>query len=242
MKPIFTVILFFTLLIFQACKNELVPKSIKISDLKEYKQTEIDSVCISSEPRISLWVSRYEYNKIISERDEFFLDSFVSPDSTYQLFLNAREPNDFTKFYSNFGIAEYYLWYTYFLKKKYNSIDHDSQRKNLIKLYNSINSTYSSVAGGGSFFAHNIPKIHAYAEWDIYKHFVLDSLTNHTQNFDFQKKKEVYIEKNKKELESLPKQNNRLKKMYYSIHEDIENEFELNCVIQFQKRFIHLIE
>ena len=30
--------------------------------------------------------------------------------------------------------------------------------------------------------------------------------------------------------------------MYYSIHEDIENEFELNCVIQFQKRFIHLIK
>tara|TARA_Y100000813_G_scaffold134517_1_gene97274 strand:- start:317 stop:1039 length:723 start_codon:yes stop_codon:yes gene_type:complete len=240
MKLIFTILFFLTLLIFQACKNESVPKKIKMSDLKEYRKGEFDTVYISSEPKV--WVSKYEYNKIVSERDEFFLESFVSPDSTYRLFLNARKPNDITKFYSNFGIAQYYLWYTYFLKKKYNYIDYNSQRKKLIKLYNSINSTYSYVSGGGSFFAHNIPKINAYAEWDIYKHFVLDSLTNHTKNFDFQKMKQFYIEKNKKELERLPNQNNRIKKMFYSIHQDIENEFELNCVIQFQKRFTHLIE
>jgi hypothetical protein len=97
------------------------------------------------------------------------------------------------------------------------------------------------MARGGSGFAHNIPRIYAYVEWDIYNHYVLNDLDENSAT-NFLAEKELYIVSNNKILKLDKFRNNdTIKLLFDSIHQKIENQFELKYVMQFQDRFDHLI-
>lgn len=229
---------FFLMFVAFGCLNKSNTKGPEPLNTKESRKTDLDTVYISKEPLIELYYLKDEYNEIVMERDEFFSDDFKDPDLTYENYLKTN--NDY-KFISQFGADAYYQCYAYFLKKKYNSEAYKAERNKLVELYHSINIAYSIMAKGGSSFAHNIPRVYAYVEWDIYNHFVLNT-TDENNTSDFQAEKNVYIDSNNKILELNEFKNNEtLKLLFDSIHQITENQFELKHVMQFQDRFDHLI-
>ena len=220
------------------CLNKPNTKGSKLLNTKESRKTKIDTVYISKDPLVELYYLKDEYNEIVVERDEFFMAVFTSPDLSYKKY---SKEDSFFRFSSEFGGDSYYQWYAYFLKKKYDSEHYEIERSKLIDLYYSINKAFAIIARGGSFFAHNIPRTHAYAEWDIYNHFVLKN-PNKNCTSNFQTEKYQYIDSNTKILELDEFKNNEtLKFLFDSIHQKIENQFELEHVMQFQDRFDHLI-
>lgn len=229
---------FFLMFVAFGCLNKSNTKGAELLNTKESRKTQLDTVYISKEPLVELYYLKEEYNEIVMERDEFFSDDFKDPDLTY---VNYLKTNNDERFVSQFGADAYYQCYTYFLKKKYNSEVYKAKRNKLVELYHSINKAYSIMAKGGSSFAHNIPRIYAYVEWDIYNHFVLNT-SDENNTSDFQAEKNVYIDNNNKILELNEFKNNEtLKLLFDSIHQKTENQFELKHVMQFQDRLNHLI-
>ena len=221
------------------CLNKSNTKVAELLNTKESRITQLDTVYISKDPLVKLYYLKDEYNEIVMERDEFFSDNFKGPDLTYENYLKANNDN---KFVSQFGADAYYQCYAYFLKKKYNSKAYNIEWSKLVELYHSINRAYSIMAKGGSSFAHNIPRVYAYVEWDIYNHFVLNN-TDENNTSDFQTEKNLYIDSNTKILELNEFKNNEtLKFLFDSIYQKIENQFELKHVIQFQKRFEYIVD
>lgn len=221
------------------CLNKSNTKGAELLNTKESRKTDFDTVYISKDPLVKLYYLKDEYNEIVMERDEFFSNDFKGPDLTYENYLKANNDN---KFVSQFGADAYYQCYAYFLKKKYNSKAYNTEWSKLVELYHSINRAYSIMAKGGSSFAHNIPRIYAYVEWDIYNHFVLNN-TDENNASDFQTEKNLYIDSNTKILELNEFKNDEtLKFLFDSIYQKIENQFELKHVIQFQKRFEYIVD
>lgn len=229
---------FFLVFVAFGCLNKSNTKNPELLNTKESRKTDLDTVYISKKPLVELYYLKDEYNEIVMERDEFFYDVFKDPDLTYENYLKTNNDN---KFVSQFGADAYYQCYSYFLKKKYNSAAYKAERSKLVELYHSINKAYSIISKGGSSFAHNIPRVYAYVEWDIYNHFVLNN-TDENNTSDFQIEKNLYIDSNTKILELDEFRNNEtLKLIFDSIHQKIENQFELKHIIKFKNRFNHLI-
>ena len=222
------------------CLNKSDTKGLELLNTKENsRKTDLDTVYISKHPLVELYYLKDEYNEIVMERDEFFSDVFKDPDLTYKNYLKANADN---KFVSQFGADAYYQFYAYFLEKKYNSKAYDTLRSKLIELYHFINKAYSITVGGGSSFSHNIPRVYAYVEWDIYNHYVLNNIGENTTS-KFLAEKELYRINNNKILKlDKFKNNETLKLIFDSIHQKIENPFELKHVIQFQRRFGYKVE
>lgn len=229
---------FILMFVAVGCLNKSNTKGLELLNANESRKTHLDTVYISKGPLVELYYFKDEYNEIVMDRDEFFSDDFIDPDLTYDNYLKT---NNGERFVSQFGADAYYQCYAYFLKKKYNSKAYNTERSKLVELYHSINKAYSIMAKGGSSFAHNIPRVYAYVEWDIYSHFDLNNPDeNSTSNFLMEK--DQYIDSNTKILELDEFKNNEaLKFLFDSIHQKIENQFELEHVMQFQDRFDHLI-
>ena len=227
------------LLFVVGCLNKSNTENPELLNSKEGRKTELDKVYISKDSLVTLCYLKSEYNEIVMQRDEFFSNVFEDPDMTYKKYLNANNDN---RFISEFGIDSYYQWYAYFLNKKYNSEAYSNKRSKLVELYQSINKAYAIMARGGSGFAHNIPRIYAYVEWDIYNHYVLNNLDENSA-INFLAEKELYIDSNNKILKLDKFRNNEtLKLLLDSTHKKIENEFYLKHVIKFQERFHHMLK
>lgn len=240
----------FFLLIVGCKKNSSNITNNKIIDKKVTINTTTDSVCISNYPSTRLFVSKEEYNEITSQRKEFFLDKFIDPDSTYFSYL--KNGNN-TRFESEFGKDTYFLWYTYFIKMKYNASKYQKERQELIELYVEINNLNANLNRGGSFFAHNIPRIQAYVEWEIYKNHMLQ--INCTKDFKikFSKQKSDFIATYIKLIDSVflsdfwlnEEKNYRLSKkkevitLFKSIENKVNNSRKICLVSNFQDKFYY---
>ena len=162
-KAILTHLVLLTL--FSGCHT-----SLKEDESTGKRNTQEDTLYISTSPDLEYYLLKEEYNKMVQQRKEFFSDSVYDPDFTYHSSYKSFE--DIT-IKSETGKDYYYLCFAYFLKKRYTHHNYHVEREKLIELYNSINDIYAIIARGGTFFSHNIPRIQAYAEWDIYNYLAL---------------------------------------------------------------------
>lgn len=211
-----------------------------------------DSVYISETPGVQLRVHKDQYNAIVAARAEFFSAVPVDPDSTYYSALNSF--NDIT-FTSETGQDTYYLWYTYFLKSRYDFEDFEVERQKLKDLYRSINKIYSIIAVGGTYFSHNIPRIEAYVEWDIYKYHVIKA-QEEVYASNFNEAKEFFILQNQRLTQNLQTSKwwsgktrsekealtHEIEGLFNQVATQIENPFYLYQVVQFQKRYMHIVK
>ena len=210
-----------------------------------------DTVYISTSPTLEYYVLKEEYNQLVQQRKELFSDSIYDPDFTYHSSYESFE--DIT-YKSETGQDYYYLTYTYLLKKRYAHDNYQTERENLLELYNSINDIYAIIARGGTFFSHNKPRIPAYVEWDIYNHLVAKRAVPISDS-DFELEKEAFIERNRKMLESsnsfeywgsFTEEERKatlqeLQVLFESLSEKIGAPFYLSCVLGFEERYEHLL-
>lgn len=238
---------FVFLLLIVSCKDNSSINS-KIIDNKASRKTSLDTVYLSNYPGVKLYALKEEYNEIVQKRDEFFNDVFICPDSTYLTYLKTG--NDI-RFESEFGADAYYLWYAYFLQKKHEQKKFKDERFKLIQLYYSLNEVYSIMDQGGSGYAHNIPKIHAYVEWDIYNTYIINKPIENISNTEFLKAKALFTKQNNEVIESVFSSEKWMQRPYHTrkvikkevknlfdkIDVTIVNSFHLNKASDFQKKY-----
>lgn len=239
------------LLAIIGCKEKISTKNdLKIEKSKAYRITSLDTVYICNYPKIELYVLKEDYNKIVIKRDEFFNNEFSNPDSYYTNYLKSENDKNFE---GEFGADAYYQWYTYFLKKKYNPSIYKKEREDLLAIHNEINNLNALLKGGGSYFSHNIPRIHAYVEWNIYKKNILKNDIAEEPENEFLKKKSRFISSLKKNLnDTFQKEIWLAETSYYRtlkkreaiilinfLESKINTAFKLHTASEFQKKFTY---
>jgi hypothetical protein len=159
--------------------------TIHKSENSEHYTTK-DTILIVFLRNVSLRFSINEYNMIIDEHPEFFREYPSNPD---HLYYNV---NDSEEFAYQTGQDSYYILYAYFLKKKNGINTYAEQRKKLIDIYSNINSLYGHIKYGGTYFAHQIPRILGYAEYSI---TLLQKKDRNVfeKTYDITKQKNLYI-------------------------------------------------
>jgi len=146
-----------------------------LSTLNHYKYyTKEDSVIISTNYGDTLSYSKKEYNDIVEYFPSLHKEYPDPPDIAYNsgrnfvdVFDSAGNKNHIS-FGSECGQDNYYLFYAFFLKKKNGETKYAERRKNLILIYNEINSIYDALQYGGTYFVHQQRRIIGYAEYAIY--------------------------------------------------------------------------
>ena len=135
-------------------------KTRKIDNTQYYTQQ--DTILIATEIGDTLMFSKSDFNKIVDEHSELFLDLPEHPDKLYYRFVNSVD------FGSEQGQDVYYVLYAHFLKQKNGIAKYAQQRKKLIEIYSGINSLFGHFQYGGTYFGHQRMRILGYAEYSIY--------------------------------------------------------------------------
>ena len=184
LNKIYLIVLFLAII---GCTEKYSTKNnLKIEKSKADRITSLDTVYICNYPKIELFALKEDYNRIVLKRDEFFNNVFSNPDSYYKNYLKSKNDKNFE---GEFGVDAYYQWYTYFIKKKFNTNFYQKEREDLLAIHIELNNLNALLKGGGSYFSHNIPRIHAYVEWNIYKKNILKNNIAEKPEIEFLKKK-----------------------------------------------------
>jgi hypothetical protein len=178
-----------------------------------------DTIEIVTEYGDTIRYSKKEYNQIIDNHPELISDNPENPDKSYYCNSLADE------FGSEVGQDSYYVLYAYFLKQK-NGIETCSQNRNkLIQIYTNINSLFSKIEYGGTYFGHQHSRILGYAEYSVY----LSPKTKDDieKTYDITKQKLLYI----KSLRQLIDDESKIDYETLGKSEKVERCKELNKLI-----------
>lgn len=210
---------------------------------KETKQTDVKN---NDSIQFQIDSFKFEYAK---QEFQLIVDSFPQlkgingiiehPDSAYLKyphFVNERT------FGGEAGQDEFYLLYTYFLRKK-NGDKYDEERDSLINIYRKLNEFYQELNRGGTYFGHMFGRIVGYAEYDIY-YFPQEKKGISINNFVEQKKKFISsfdkdINKEIEESSYLGTDINKGKLQEYvkDLNNMLTNEFYLSKADDFKKKY-----
>ena len=198
-----------------------------------------DTLVISTETADTLLYSKEEFNEIIDKYPELLNIKYVqNPDMVYYCSGNREE------FSSEVGQDTYYILYAYFLKQKNGVEKYSERRKRLIDIYSKINSLFSYLQYGGTYFGHQSSRILGYAEFSV--HLFIENEKNISKTYDIAKEKALYInslrqiikDESSIDFNTLGKEkadrNNELNKIVESLDNLITDNFYLKRAQAFQ--------
>ncbi len=204
-------------------------------DLK--KETQQDSVLITTELKDTLIYSKKEFDKIKNNHPEFFARFPINPD---QLYFNE---NNYGEFGSEAGQDTYYILYAYFLKQKNGEQKYEKERKKLIDIYLKINSLFGHFQYGGTYFGHQHKRILGYAEYSIY--LLPKDKNDIEKTYDISKQKNLYIkslkqlirDESKIDFYTLGKEKNKRTKKLYKIVDELDKLITDNFYLRRAQEF-----
>lgn len=124
-----------------------------------------DSVLLASFEEDIVYVSKDEFNDVVSKHPEFFVEFSTDPDRTYAENVDGN-------FSSEVGQDNYYLFYAYFLRNtnEMYKIDDDfnDQRNKIMIIYTGLNRIFSLLDGGGTGYMHSYRRTFGEAEYAVY--------------------------------------------------------------------------
>ncbi|SFN71507.1 hypothetical protein SAMN05421741_109121 [Paenimyroides ummariense] len=147
-----------------------------------------DSVLLASFEEDIVYVLKDDFNDVVRNHPEFFVEFPNDPYVTYSSIPSSVE------FGSEVGQDMYYLYYAYFLKNtnEMYKIDDDfnDQRKKIMIIYTRLNRMFSLLDGGGPGYMHLYRRTFGEAEYAIY----LYALTrkDFTVKYDITKQKDLF--------------------------------------------------
>jgi hypothetical protein len=202
--------LLLVLILFSACKqtiknnsdkqvfgDSLDNKAANVSIDKSRFYTNKDTLIITTQNQDTLKYGMDDFNEIVDNFPALYSQYPMDPDLTFSCndqFKDITDKNGKTKhisFSSEHGQDVYYILYAYFLRKQFDLDQYGIQRKNLIKIYNNINSINSSLNFGGTYFGHQYRRIIGYAEYSIYLYSKNREL--YDRDYEISKQKYLYI-------------------------------------------------
>lgn len=222
--------------VFEQISESKKLHALESTNLKYY--TDLDTITIKTENDITRKFSKKEFNEIVDAHPEFFCEIIQSPDIFYNTYGKG--------FKSEAGQDTYCLLYAYFIKQRNTGAEKSEQRKILTHIYLNINSIFSYLSYGGTYFGHQESRLPAEAEYSIY---VTSDQDNFTDQYDISKQKTLYIQSLKQRIEdevkvdkSLTDQEKieRIKKineLVDKINHSIVNTFYLRCAQYFQFKY-----
>ena len=149
--------------------------------------TNKDSVLLASFEGDTVYVSKKDFNEVVSKHPEFFVEYPNDPDATYNSILSSVE------FGSEVGQDDYYLFYAYFLRNtnEMYKIDDDfeEQRNKLMIIFTRLNRIESSLEGGGPGYMHLYRRTFGYAEYVVYLYALAREEEDFTVKYDISKQK-----------------------------------------------------
>lgn len=154
-----------------------------------------DSLVISTPGLENLKFTGKEFNFIITHYPEIYKDISYSPDEAYAIW--CERPKDFQQeanyvsFGSEVGHDAFCRVYAWLLMKKTGDSAYAVRRKKLLALYQEINDLFGYLAFGGTYFSHQVARIHGYVEYDI--SIFAEYQDDFEKRYDFQKQKNLYI-------------------------------------------------
>jgi hypothetical protein len=133
-----------------------------------------DSITVVGGVSDTLVFSKKDFNEIVDHFPELYSPNPIYPDESYgrsgihkHFTENGKERE--ISFGSEVGQDEYYILYSYFLKKKNRDAKFAGRRDTLIQIYNDINQIFQRLMNGGTYFGHQrCGRIGAYTEYSIY--------------------------------------------------------------------------
>ncbi len=194
MNPTFIIIL----LVILGCnshgnqteKSKVKESSNKTTTLQQKENskyyTKNDTVLIDTETGSTLKFSKAKFNQIVDEHPELYSEFVYNPDDLYY-----KYGNNIVSFGSEQGQDTYYILYAYFLKQKNGIEIFAEQRRKLIDIFLHLNTLFSYLQYGGTYFGHQRYRIAAYAEYSVYLY--PKSGERFEKTYDITKQKELYI-------------------------------------------------
>lgn len=200
--------------------------------------TNSNTVIIKTGNGIERKFDKKEFNKIINAHPEFFDEVIQSPDILYPMYGKG--------FGSEAGQDTYCLLYTHFLKQRNTGAEKSEQRRILTDVYLNINSIFSYLSQGGTYFGHQESRLPAEAEYSIY---INSDQDNFTDQYDILKQKKLYIQSLRQRIEDAVKTDKaltaqekierirKLNEFVDKINHLIINTFYLRCAQHFQFKY-----
>lgn len=116
-----------------------------------------------------------EFNTIIDHFPRLYQAEILHPDSLYQLdeplsrdFIDAQWRKQMISFDSEAGKDKYFTLYAHFLAQKNDCTRFKYLRKDLTATYQSIINIFERLNRGGTLYSHELSRVPAYVEYDIY--------------------------------------------------------------------------
>jgi len=246
-----TILIIAIIATFISCKNtdsnenkvKTITEIAKLSaaNLKIDSFKKAGKIIIFSEDEYVIAYNKEEVDKLENVFTKYILAKPLNPGSAYEEYI-FNVPNELlveidNVFSSESGQDEFCLVYTYFLKQK-NGVDKFSEeRKQLISIFNIINSYNSVLVMGGTMYGHRQSRLYADVEYAIYES---NNKKTEKTGEDFIKQKEKFI----KQLKDIVKYDFKIDdkqreinlfKSIESLNNEITNLFYLEKAIEFQK-------
>ena len=155
-----------------------------------------DTVFVISSLGDSLLYLKDEFNDIVDSFPELTSEFTKNPDTAYTLKMWADLTDRLGNrkhltFGSEVGQDRYYVLYAYFLKEKNGIEEYNFRREKLLRIYRTLNSLFSELTYGGTYFGHQYSRIDGYAEYSIYLY--KSDKSRFDKVYDIAKKKQHYI-------------------------------------------------
>ncbi|MEQ1797205.1 MAG: hypothetical protein ABL872_04590 [Lacibacter sp.] len=195
-----------TTFIFLGCNSPTKNNSLSQVDTVVKKQNTIDksqfylttdSVIISSKHFDTIVYSKKDFNEIVDNFPSLYATIPVHPDISYAQsgyykdIVEADGNKKHLTFGSEVGQDQYYILYSYFLKKKNEGNDLNIRRENLISIYHDINDIFGLLTYGGTYFGHQFNRINGYAEYGVYQFKENSDIFNRL--LDIKEQKKLYL-------------------------------------------------
>jgi hypothetical protein len=177
MQLLIIILTFYTL----ACNNR--NNSEKLADPSPDKSIDKskfyikgDSITIYTDNNDSILYSAVDFNAIVDNFPRLYDQIPKQPDISYAesgYFKDITTKNGMKKhlsFGSEAGQDQYFILYSYFLKKNNSGDPLETRRRRLLSIFQTINEIYSFLSNGGTFFGHQYKRIPAYVEYNIYQY------------------------------------------------------------------------
>jgi hypothetical protein len=180
-------------------KPDSAAVAVKSSDAtdKKFLYATTDSVIIGPEHFGTIVYSKEEFNEIVDNFPTLYETIPVKPEISYAQsgYFKDIPQKDGTKKHLSFGSEvgqdEYYILYSYFLKKQNQSHDLDTVRETLIGIFRDINDIFKILRNGGTFFGHQYSRISGHVEYSVYLHKKFQDY--YTRLPDIKEQKKLYI-------------------------------------------------
>ena len=173
-----SVLIFFYFSSAYAQKNSNIDTKQHLIDVSNLRYIN-DTIWVPIEDDDTIPWTRVEFRDIMVKHPELIDDTIEDPDLTYKKGLLSDR-----NFESETGEDEYFLLYSFFLRRVNKSDTLMQFRENTVAVYHLANAIFQRLSGGGTAYGHLYLRSYAYADYALYAYAHQKNAATLTNDFE----------------------------------------------------------